>query len=219
MAGASREPAFRTRTPRCRRSSSRRAKPTGPPHDRIDEIVEVLAEAAVVDRDGIAARPSFCRSGGNCSALGIDAPPTSTGMTRICRLRARSHFQRDEVLRIDDAPVARGIGDAGPRLADDGEQHIGRGEALLQNLGKVVAWSNLLGVEKDVCLLELALQPVAQAAGVCARIIAPIADENPGHAPPPAGSNATRGARLIVPAIASRCSHGAPAGRVAPTRR
>jgi hypothetical protein len=59
----------------------------------------------------------------------------------------------------------------------------------LQDLGKVVTGSDLLRVEKDVGLLELALQPVAQAAGVCARIIAPIADENPGHALPPAGSN------------------------------
>ena len=42
-------------------------------------------------------------------------------------------------------------------LSDDGKQHVGLAASRCsQNLGELVARGNLLGVEKDVVLLELA---------------------------------------------------------------
>jgi hypothetical protein len=82
--------------------------------------------------------------------LGIDAS-----------LECRSHLPRDEVLRIRNATSARGVGDRGPGLADDGDQHVGGRELLLQHVRKVIAGRDLVDVEEDVVGLELALQPVA----------------------------------------------------------
>ena len=94
-------------------------------------------------------------------------------------------FQGDEVLRIVDATVAGAVADAGPSGPDDGKQHIACGETLFENTRKGFAWGDVLGVQKNALGAELALQPVAQPAGIRAGVVAPVADENRGHALPP----------------------------------
>jgi hypothetical protein len=69
-------------------------------------------------------------------------------------LERTSHLEGDEILGIEDPPVAGGVGDGRPRLADDGEQHVGRGEPLAQDYGEPVARGNAFVSRKTFSVLN-----------------------------------------------------------------
>ena len=88
---------------------------------------------------------------GSSSALGIDAPPTSTGITLRPRSSAVATSNATKSVGIGDSPAARGVADRGPRLAHDGDQRIGLRPAFFpEHLRKVVARSDPVDVEEHV---------------------------------------------------------------------
>src|SRR4030095_7269326 len=60
--------------------------------------------------------------------------------------------------------------------------HIARGQAFLEHAREVVAGSDLVRIEEDTLVAELALQPVEQTPGVRAGVVAPVTDEDGGPA-------------------------------------
>src|ERR1700750_3200681 len=123
---------------------------------------------------------SMARPGGSSAAVGIRAPSTRTGMTRMPRVRADSISTRTKSF----GPAAR------PQqlVADEREQRVAGGHRGRDHLGEVVAELNRVDVLDHLRSAVMPGQPLRQPAGLVRRIGTPVADEYaPRHPDTPRG--------------------------------
>ena len=70
-----------------------------------------------------------------------------------------------------------------PGLADDGDEHVARGDGLINAVDEVFARPDGIDVDEDILAAEVLPEPIGQPAGVGGTVVTTIVDENPGHAP------------------------------------
>jgi hypothetical protein len=95
--------------------------------------------------------------------------------------KGRRNFQPNEVLRIIKPTPSSSVGDRQPLLANERHQGIARAYRLLNDLHEVQAGLNRVDVHEHVLSPKVLAEPIIEPSSPPATIVAPIADENPGH--------------------------------------
>ena len=117
----------------------------------------------------------FAGDGGGSDEDGDDADIALEGV---------GDFEADEVFRLVEAADAVMAGGE-PTLADDGEEDVAAGDAVLDDGDEVVAAADGVEVHEDVVAAEVGDEDVVETSGVSAAVFPAITDEDSGQWGPP----------------------------------
>src|ERR1700719_4637274 len=81
-------------------------------------------------------------------------------------------------MRVVEPARAGRIARVDPTLANDGENDIALGDALVEHVHKIETGSDVVDVKKELLRLEYVLQPVEQTTSGLGIIAPPIVDED-----------------------------------------
>ena len=135
-------------------------------------------------------RPMACRrasglsGAGSCSAVGMDALSTSTGMTRRPLLERLADLEGDEVTVEVEAPSTLTVDRVEPPLADHHQHHVGRRDVPLDDLEEVLPEVEGVDVHEDALRAERLLQVLPDSSRPRRRVLPAVADEDPTHVAP-----------------------------------